>query len=55
MPNSKALGTMSWLIKMGRLTPPPISAFSLGKAGDAYAKVEAGRLRGKVVIDMEAD
>ena len=55
MPNSKALGTMSWLIKMGRLMPPPISAFSLGKAGYAYAKVEAGGLRGKVVIDMEAD
>ena len=55
MPNSKALGTMSWLIKMGRLMPPPISAFSLGKAGDAYAKVEAGGLRGKVVIDMEGD
>ena len=54
MPNSKALSTMSWLVKMGRLIPPPISAFPLGKAGEAYAKVEAGGLRGKVVIDMEA-
>ena len=54
MPNSKALSTMSWLVKMGRLMPPPISAFPLDKAGEAYAKVEAGGLRGKVVIDMEA-
>ena len=54
MPNPRALTTMAWLVKMGRLMPPPITAFPLEKAEEAYAKVEAGGLRGKVVIDMEA-
>ena len=53
-PDSTALTTMAWLVRMGRLMPPPITVFPFERAGEAYAKVEAGGLRGKVVIDMEA-
>ena len=55
MPNPRALLTLAWLVKMGRLMPPPITVFPLAQAREAYAKVEAGGLRGKVVIDMESD
>ena len=37
------------------LVPPPLTTFPLARAAEAYARVEAGGLRGKVVLAMEEE
>ena len=51
-PSQAHLATLGRLVRRGRLVPPPLTTFPLARAAEAYARVEAGALRGKVVLAM---
>ena len=54
-PSPAHLATLGRLVRRGRLVPPPLTTFPLARAAEAYARVEAGGLRGKVVLAMEEE
>jgi NADPH:quinone reductase-like Zn-dependent oxidoreductase len=52
VPSQTALLALGVLVRRGKLAPPPLTLLPLDRAAEAYRRVEAGHLRGKVVLDM---
>lgn len=54
LPSQGGLANLGRAAVGGGLAAPPLKCYPLGKVMEAYREVEAGHLRGKVVIDMES-